>query len=439
MRTRLPEPYGVLDASRVVRRRRNAKGRRDVAVIVGIGLLWCAGARAQTEAKATAAPGAQSPPGIMTSDPELQDFTVAALPGIVAKTAIPALAVRVCIDGRLAAVATSGVRAVGHSAAAGSDDLWSIGACTETFTAVAIARLVDRGVLSLDARIESLVPPTLASIMHEGFKKATLAQLLAQTAGIDDSSTTDGAFAEHAARFAAIEDPLLRVACQCSAAALATPPWCEPGQDYRTSTFSYVVAAVIACHATHKSWRTLVDELVCSPLGIVHYGFGPPPSTDRREQPWGHIVRGKELVAVSPDRPDSDNPSYADAASRMHISLPDLQKFLEMWIAGYEKRSDFLKPKTFERLFKSTPGDAALGYALGSYVEIELSEEGEKIVLGHSGSNTLWRAQWRYDTRERRLVILASNCGSAASEDAFARFLETLENEFVIRDARSGK
>ena len=145
---------------------------------------------------------------------------------------------------------------------------------------------------------------------------------------------------------------------------------------------------------------------------------------------------GRTLVAVEADSPGADDPLYLDSATRMNMSLPELQRFLEAWVAGFEGRSAFLKPETFGRLFAVSDAKDAEGYAHGVFVERD--PEDDSVVLSHAGCNTLWRCEWRYDSKERCLVILSSNCGTDDSDQAFRRCIELLDAELAIRASRPG-
>src|SRR5215831_127316 len=210
------------------------------------------------------------------ADDSLEAFLRQTLESARAQHHVPAIAARVETPGAKSSVAV-GIRAEGHPEAATADDCWAIGSDTKAFTATLIARLAERGVLSLDDTLPKLLPG-LAGSMDPAYRRVTLAQLLSHTAGL--APLTDDK------DLPAFRDVIRAdgdVRAQRAAVArhyLARPPASKVGQ-FAYSNLGYIIAGAIAEAHTGKSWEDLLREEVFTPLGITHAGFGPPGTAGR--------------------------------------------------------------------------------------------------------------------------------------------------------------
>lgn len=96
---------------------------------------------------------------------------------------VPAIAVLVIRDGRIAEQAVRGVRASDAPDSATLADVWHLGSDAKPMTATLIARLVERGVLAWDTPLTKLLPE-LAAAMRPEYGSVTLVNLLSHTAGL---------------------------------------------------------------------------------------------------------------------------------------------------------------------------------------------------------------------------------------------------------------
>src|SRR5262249_41957723 len=117
-----------------------------------------------------------------------------------------------------------------------SDLLFAIGSNTKTFTAALVLQLVDRGLLSLDAPLSSLLP------QHTNVNpRITVRQLLDHTSGLFDYMNDDAAQV-----FAAITADRSRI--WTPEEILSTffgPPHFAPGASWRYSNTNFLIAGMI--------------------------------------------------------------------------------------------------------------------------------------------------------------------------------------------------
>jgi CubicO group peptidase (beta-lactamase class C family) len=123
---------------------------------------------------------------------------------------------------------------------------WSF---TKTVIAICALKLHERGLVDLEEHLEG--------------ERFTLRQLLNHTSGLPDYS----ALSDYHRAVAADEEPWPRH--KLLDAALAKSPLFEPGQGWSYSNVGYMLARERIEAASGQSFATLVDGIVCRPLGLT--------------------------------------------------------------------------------------------------------------------------------------------------------------------------
>lgn len=302
---------------------------------------------------------------------------------LLAETGAPGVAVAL-IDGADQAVAVAGERVAGLGERVLRDDPWHIGSVTKPMTAILAARLVAAGKIGWEETVAGRLGATVAGI-DPGYGSVTLADLLRHRGGVPANlpRLTELALRWQSGGSIARGDYV--------AAILAQPPQ-TPGA-YRYSNAGYVVAGAMLEAAAGVAWETALAREVLTPLGLRSAGFGPTPPA----APQGH-------TAARVPRPGIDNIPALGPAGRVHLSAPDMLR----WLAAVLARDPFLPPEAWDTLLTPRPGET---YAAGW-------EVGADGTLGHVGSNTLWlTAVWIWPERDRALALF-SNWGAMADQEA---------------------
>ncbi len=214
--------------------------------------------------------------------PDLAARLRARLEAAVAERAFPGAVAVVARRGRVVAEVAVGRATYGEDAApvtvASSFDLASLTKVCATTPAV--LRLIDQGRLTLDARVQQILPG------FAGTDRAavTVRHLLTHTAGLPPFlrffETLDG-------RDAIVE------------AALQVPLQTEPGTAYRYSDIGMILLMAIVEEVTRESFDTFVAREVFAPLGMesarfVRRGETLTGAIPTEEDSWrGRLVRGE--------------------------------------------------------------------------------------------------------------------------------------------------
>ena len=345
---------------------------------------------------------------VIAAEGDLQSFLVQTLTAAREKDHLPAVAALIQIDGKIAAEAALGVRALGHSEMVTTNDRWHIGSDTKAFTATMIARLVEKGVMHFDDTLAASFP-AFAEAMDPAYRKVTVNQLLSHTAGLppltDDKDLPP---------FLAVIKSANGVKAQREAIAhkyLTTPPASKAG-EFEYSNLGFIIAGAIAEARTGKTWEDLIREQVFTPLGIKNAGFGTPGTPGKFDQPCGHEQKAGKLVPVDPTSAEADNPPALGPAGTINIALKDWLLFAQDQLDGEHGHGKLFKPETYRKLHTPVTGNYALGWGA------KLGPDGVPLLITHTGSNGNWLADIRIMPKHDMIFLVAMNSGDDAANQA---------------------
>ncbi|WP_449065812.1 serine hydrolase domain-containing protein [Planomonospora algeriensis] len=178
-----------------------------------------------------------------------------------------------------------------------------IGSQTKTFTAIAILRLQERGVLDVAQSLETVLPG------YPGGDRVTLHHLLTNTSGIPDYITTEGFTWTMG---------LPRTPDELIAGFRDRPPLFAPGERMSYSNSGWVLLGAVIERITGRSYGDHVRSEILTPLGMERSGVGAP----------GDVLAGHADGYMSQDgrvvrTPYLDN-SNQYAAGALHSTTEDL-------------------------------------------------------------------------------------------------------------------
>lgn len=338
--------------------------------------------------------------GDLYTEPPLTTFSPAPLSAkrlrdmrIMARA--PAMAVGWEFRGGPRHVLVDGNRSINAHVAVSRQDKWHLGSITKSMTATLAARIVERG----DLRWNSCIGDVLASRvtgMRPEYRDITLLHILSHRGGLPrDLESMRDANGNFLQRVDYVD------------AALRLPPVAAPGERTVYSNVDYVVAGLMLETVTGQPWETLIARHVFEALGIKSFGFGPPGSSDKLDQPQGHEPGPRGLRPTRYDVPEAMAP-----AGRVHMNLEDLLAYLE---AHRDRPGAFLKEASWHTLH--TPpfgGDYALGWSVSS-----------TGVLSHGGTNQKWKAEVVVDHERELVCCSAANVLNDNTQSALLQLLES--------------
>lgn len=320
------------------------------------------------------------------------------VPGIIAASVGP--------DGVIESAA-AGVRKRGSGDAIATDDQFSLGSNSKSFTATLAAVLVDDGAIDWSTTISEVWPD---QPVHRGFKDVTLEQLLAHAGGLQGDLPLDGA--EWSSFFAGRFEPERERARMCYLL-LTKPPEGTVGH-YAYSNLGYVIAAAMLEERGKKPFERLMKDRVFEPLGMTNTEFYSATRLQRAEGPllWGHVAGSGD--PIKPGEPGSENPTVYAGCGTIRTTINDWAKYIR-WHLNESAGPVLQADETLRRLHEGVANRGTPGQSYGfGWIHFE-SSFGR--TLQHAGSNTnQYSLVWVMPDTKRATLVM-TNTGQ---EQAFA-------------------
>jgi D-alanyl-D-alanine carboxypeptidase len=251
-------------------------------------------------------------------------------------------------------------------------DRFRAGSIAKPFVAVAVLRLAERGRLSLDARLPTVLPASIAG-RFQSAGDITVRMLLGHRSGIPEwgSPELDDQIARDPAKVWKVTE-LLDLAA-------AKPPVFAPGTSYAYSNTDYNLLGLIIERLTGHSWRREVARRVIAPLGLART-YLPAPGNRSVKGAHAHGYRRSDGGLLDLTRLD---PSIAGAAggNALVTTVQDLARFLDALLKGklFRRRATLRQMLTFGA---ATGEGGVTGYGLGLE---RRAFPGDVEAIGHLG------------------------------------------------------
>jgi CubicO group peptidase (beta-lactamase class C family) len=317
----------------------------------------------------------------------------------------PAWAAAVVKDGKVIAVAGTGVRSKESGAPLDVDTaLFHWGSISKSVTATMLAGLVEDGALSWNSTLASVFP---AMPMREEYRDVTIAQLMNHRADLPPYTRLGPA---EARRFAAYTGTAVGKRDAFVREVLQEAPPARSGTGLVYSNAGPAVAAHAAEMVSGLSWEDLVRKYVFQRIGMDSAGFGLPASVNL-EQTRGHAGPDADNLAVMGGGPTPASPMI-DPAGNIHSTVQDLALYARAHLLGLEDRRGPLDARSVHILHAPpddgrTMGPEANGYAMGW----GLRREGDQLVHWHNGSAGQFFAQVDLYPGEDLAIVVMTNAG----------------------------
>ncbi|HET9482300.1 MAG TPA: serine hydrolase domain-containing protein [Candidatus Polarisedimenticolia bacterium] len=326
---------------------RLVRATRDAFSLLLAGLLAYAQMQAGEDAPrdAPSRPRPQSEAGTAARDDGLAaaiEAGRAAMRDRIARTATPGMAVAVASGGVLVWEEGFGVVDLETRASVTPATRFGLGSVSKSLTMALAGRLVDRGLLDLDAPIEKYLP----DFPHAG--KGISTRLIAgHLSGLDD--TYAAAHWTGGDHFATTRDAL--------AVIYKEPLRSEPGREHFYATGTYTLIAGVIEKASGLTFLEAMRRHVLEPLGL--YTIVP---NDPRAPAAGAATFYVSDDAGKPSRAPYYDPSHKRAGAGFLSTPGDLARF-----GAAMARPGFLTEKTLAEIFKplKTGSGADTGVGLG--------------------------------------------------------------------------
>ncbi len=338
-----------------------------------------------------------------------------------AELGVPGVAAGVLVDGQ-EHTAFAGVTSVENPLDVDASTLFQFGSTGKTYTATAVLRLVDQGVLDLDAPVRTYLPELHLKDEHAA-ENVTVLQLLNHTAGWSGDAIVD---------FGDGDDALARYVEMMADLDQVSPL----GSTVSYNNASLSLAGHVIARVTGGTYEAAVQELLLDPLGMSMTFFRPADIISRRFA-VGHTQHDDGRVTVA--RPWA-MPRSAGPAGGMSATLADQLTWARFHLGdGTAADGTRLLPQELlqrmQRATVETPG-SALGDAVG--ISWLLTDMDGTLRVGHGGTTNGQHSDFHLVPSRGFAVTCMTNCGPngpalnhAVSAWAMEHFLGLTTKELV--------
>jgi CubicO group peptidase (beta-lactamase class C family) len=278
---------------------------------------------------------------------------------------------------------------------------FNLGSINKTFTAVAIAQLIDSGRLSLDDRLAKILPDypnrTAAATI-------TIRDLIAHRSGIAQFMRAD--FGE-----STVAEMVRRVA--------AEPQAFDPGTKQEYSNGGYIVLGRIVEVLSGTTYEEYVRDHVYTPSGMTATSF--LRATDAATAAlsyYGVDARGEPMMGPNPVGYAASPIERGNPAGGGYSTVADLFKF-----ARALKSGRLLSPRMTEYVLNGTFAEDAgtrFGFALRE------QSAGTHRFIGNGGGAPGINAEFRFEPAGEYTVVALSNTSPPSATQMLSDILATL-------------
>lgn len=318
--------------------------------------------------------------------------------------AVPGAVVALLRDGQLVSVLAHGTRSVETGAPVTLRTRFQAGSISKHVTAFAVLRLVDQGVLDLDADIDDYLRDRRAPRTAHG-NRLTLRHLLSNTAGLSQTPSAWWRPGEVMPELSAVLDDV----------------WAEqePGALFRKAGSQWAMVEQLLLDVTGQDFQELAAELVFRPLGMRDSTFLSPADPDGavpQDVAAGHEQGGGQLPGGHRVRP-------VRAGSGLWSTAGDLAQLAVEIRQAHLGLSGLLSAKPVgAMLTEAFPGSF---YGLGTVIDGSSADP----EFGHGGQTAGFRAltSMRLRSGNGCVVMTNSDSGKQVHKAVAALFGRELE------------
>ncbi|MDE1148986.1 MAG: serine hydrolase [Azospirillaceae bacterium] len=275
-----------------------------------------------------------------------------------------------------------------------ADTLYGIASISKWLTSVTVLKLVERGLLDLDAPITKALPDYRA----DTGAKVSLRRLLCNASGVPNLFTS-----------AIKADPALFRTPLTTAEAVSK--FClgdlafEPGTRFDYALTNWILVVAMVERVTGLPFQAAVRSITLEPLGLA--------ATSATDAAFAAAAASYRTV-TPPERWPNDRQAYMAAAGGYFSTAPDLMRAAHLIFD-----TGFLTPASRRQL--TTVEVPSESYALGGRVRT-LSIDGKTVPAGwETGRTAGYRSVLGHRLDGKRTVVILNNTGlSQKTMDQFA-------------------
>ena len=311
----------------------------------------------------------------------------------MAELKVPGAAVGVIRNGEVVLAKGYGVRDLDSKAAVTERTVFATGSVTKSFTAAAIAALVDEGKLEWDRPVREYLPWFRLDDPH-ATELITLRDMLSHRSGMPRHDWI---------RFTIALDRLELVR------RMRYLPFNKPfREEFQYNNLMYVAAGLIAGEVSGKTWEDLVQERLFTPIGMTGSSTSVRDMQRAPDFAKPHVLRSG---AVAAQVPFYNYQKYGVGPNgAVNSNVADMLRYLQFFLAnGKAQGRQVISEVQMRELRRPAMVAGTDTYALGWYIRHERGY----TISEHGGAITGFTANIRLVPQDRLAIVVLNNLGSA--------------------------
>ena len=325
---------------------------------------------------------------------------------------IPGLSL-VLIDSSRQIIRTYGYSDISARKPVTGQTLFQLGSCSKAFTALAVQKLANEGLIHLDAYVSDYIP-WLRPKYKDSLVRITILQLLHHTSGIPWQSI---ATIPESTDPDALEQTIRNVA-NIDLHAL-------PGKRYEYATINYDILALIIQRITHQPFEDYLQKNVLNELHLHHTTIGYPFDNSL-------MSKGYKIGFFKPREYSAPVYKGNNAAGYVISNADDIARWLRFQMGMGDSGLYKLAELTHHR-DETVPLHNMSSYGMGW--EISLSGNGE---INHGGLNPDFTSYIAFRPNRQLGVALLANSNSSFTPVLGNRLIKLLAGEKIGREFDPG-
>lgn len=276
---------------------------------------------------------------------------------------IPGAAIAVVREGRAVRISSYGVANLEWPGSVTADTPFQIASVSKVFGGIVLMRLVDKGLVELDAPISRYL-----GAVPESWRPITVRRLASHTSGLPEG----------------LGMPSSATPQQVLEAAMARPLAYAPGSESRYGLTDFVVLTAVMEKVSGLTYPELLKREVLEPLKLTQTGFAFVREDGRVRT--AEVIPGRASVYAWRDGVQRDEaylyPVFTYSAGGLFASVRDIATlFTALDGGGYLSAESLRELMTPARLNDGAAAPFGIGWTVGTY-------RGEPVV-GHTGGPAL--------------------------------------------------
>jgi CubicO group peptidase (beta-lactamase class C family) len=314
----------------------------------------------------------------------------ALLPELLEKRSIPGVAIAVIQNGNPVWSKGYGYSVKHSHTPLTSDTRFNIGSVSKAITAWAVLKLVESGLVELDAPADHYLKRWHLPQSDFDNSQVTVRRLLNHTSGLSTYPISESFNAyRHGSPMPSIAEALSRSYGSFGKLRLVQ----QPGKSFQYNNGNYAILQLLIEDVTGESFPAFMQHTIFNPLGMKHTGY--------------HRTSSVAMAYGEGNEPRQQFDYVEQASGGIFTTVSDLATFVSAIDSSDSSLPGrgVLKPSTVENMI--SPSDETNGqYGLG-YQMAPLKKNG--YFVAHQGANEGFRSLFLFDREKRCGIVILTN------------------------------